>query len=49
MKKGIEYRDVAKEIVKLLTRYEVTVKDVEYILGWLNDEMKVQTVQESVD
>lgn len=49
MQKGVEYRDVAKEIVKLLTEYKVTVKDVGYILGWLGDEMKVQAVQESTD
>ena len=49
MKKGVEYRDVAKEIVDLLAKYEATVKDVRYILGWLDDEMRVQPVQESAD
>lgn len=49
MKMGIEYRDVAKEIVKILAKYESTVKDVEYVLGWLDDEMKVKPVQESKD
>lgn len=49
MKKGVEYRDVAKEIVALLSKYEATVRDVEYILGWLDDEMRVQPVQESAD
>lgn len=47
MRKGVEYRDVAKEIVKILTKYEATVKDVGYILGWLDDEMMVRPVQES--
>lgn len=49
MKKGVEYRDVAKEIVKILSEYEVTVKEVHYILGWLGDEMKIQPIQESTD
>lgn len=47
MKKGIEYRDVAKEIVGILAKYEATVKDVECILGWLDDEMMVRPNQES--
>ncbi len=49
MKNGIEYRDVAKEIVKVLVEYEATVKDVQYILDWLDDEMMIRPVQESVD
>ena len=28
MKKGVEYRDVAKEIVDLLAKYEATVKEI---------------------
>ncbi len=47
MKKGIEYRDVAKEIVKVLVDYEATVKDTHYILGWLEDEMMIQSVREA--
>jgi len=46
MKSGVEYRDVAKEIVKILAKYEATVRDYKYILGWLNDEMMIQPVQE---
>ncbi len=49
MRKGVEYRDVARKIVKILTEYETTVKDVGYILEWLDDEMMVRPVQESVD
>lgn len=46
MKSNVEYRDVAKEIVMILAKYETTVTDVKYILGWLNDEMKIQPVHE---
>ena len=49
MKNGAEYRDVAKEIVNLFAKYDATVRDVEYILGWLDDEMKIQPIQESKD
>ncbi len=47
MKKDVEYRDVAKEIVKVLVDYEATVKDTHYILGWLEDEMMIQSVREA--
>lgn len=46
MRKGIECRDVAKEIAVILAKYDATVKDVGRIWGLLNDEMKVQPVQE---
>lgn len=49
MKKGVEYRDVAKEIVKVLAKYEATVKEKQYILGWLEDEMLVHPIPESSD
>lgn len=49
MRKGVEYRDAAKEIVKILAEYGATVKDVGHILGWLDDEMMVRPVQESAD
>ncbi len=49
MKKGVEYRDVAKEIVTVLAKYETTVADIHYILGWLNDEIAVQPIQEPAD
>lgn len=47
MKKGVEYRDVAREIVKILAEYEATVKDVKFICGWLYDEMRVQPLEEN--
>ena len=49
MKKGVEYRSVAKEIVQILSKYDTTLQDVRYILGWLADEMQIQSIQESID
>lgn len=47
MKKGVEYREVVKEVVKILAKYEATVGDVKVILGALDGEMQIQPVQES--
>lgn len=47
MKKGVQYRDVIKDIVKILAEYECTVKDVKLIYGWLYDEMRVQPLEEN--
>jgi len=49
MKKGVEYRDVAREIVKVLAQYEATIKDTYYIFGWLEGEMAIQLAEESTD
>ncbi len=45
MKSNIGYRDVAREIIALLTKYDVTYKDLTHILGWLDSEISVQLVQ----
>lgn len=49
MKKGTEYRDVAREIVKILAKYEMTVTDAKIVLGGLDSEMQIQSIQESAD
>ena len=49
MKKGIEYRDVTREIVKVLVKYEATVLDVQRIVEGLNAEMIVSPVENQTD
>ncbi len=49
MEKGVEYKDIAKEIVKVMAKYELTVKEVNIVLDWLSDLMAVQPIQDSKD
>lgn len=49
MKNGVEYRDVTREIVEVLAKYEATVLDVQRIIEGLNAEMVVSPVENQTD
>lgn len=49
MKSGIDYRNVAKEIVLILAKYDATYKDVKRILAWLEDEIKIAPIADYTD
>lgn len=50
MKKGIEYCDVAREIISVLAKYEMTVKDFRVLMEGIYSEMLIQpTVSDSSD
>lgn len=44
IKKGIEYRDVAKEIVGILAKYKATLDDADEIMYMFRKELRSQRI-----
>lgn len=42
MQKGIEYYDVAREVIAVLAKYEMTVRDFQVLMDGIYSEMLIQ-------
>lgn len=49
MKKGIEYHNVAKEIIDIMAKYEATIEDTDKIMYISRQEIKRQKVVSEKD